>query len=246
MQKEISDKIIYEAKKIEIDKHPGFRDIIAGCIDWGLNLENASILVEDNKIIFNEELPEKRLFEDALTRHSRNVVIIINEGSNIKIVFQKIYKDFKFFKHDNGRNLIGPEQEYLGFVEIRTIDENGIEIKRTQEKRNIDSVVVERTNAERRGIRNVYYTKDMKGKRVKAGIGVINLIPEHHSFFQKLDYVEAPENDVIVEQVIDEILNNCFKNLTEKQKYGLMQLENSNFVSYIIEDIERNTKSNHR
>ena len=244
MKSETLEKIAEAAKKFGIDKHPGFKDILQGCTAWGLNLENAEVKIEttngkDRYLVISEKKYESP--KNGYRPSEYLAVIEKKDNNNIVLSIIQKLKQRPKYKQENGREVTGPEKEYMALKEIRNIDENGIERKRTLEIRNIDNVMIERETIQRRGLQEIFYTKEEHFRTTITGIGAIEYYPEHNAYYQKLDYTSPPETPTICNSVSDKELQECFKHLTEKQKEGLMKLHNSSFtVSQLMN--ETNTK----
>ena len=81
---ELIARINEEAKKIGIDKHPGFKDAINDCTAAVLDLEGATVEVKNDKLIIKKEQHHDFF-------HETNHIVIISK-SNSDIILEIIQK----------------------------------------------------------------------------------------------------------------------------------------------------------
>lgn len=234
-KEEVYSLIKAKLEEIGVVNHPGTKEIIEGCFEWGMKPEEASVDVENGCVVvstkyFVSPVPTN----ESGVATSKRFAIIENKDDNIIL---KNGDYIKAYKVENGKNL--GQKEYVSTVNERVINQYGIEVKWKQETHNFDGVVTKGFNVERRGIQEVY-RESFNGLHSKKEIGAIELDKLESlsaSYLEVSDSSQYSYAPLTAEQIED-----ATSKLTPAQQSYLKTLPNNGVVVRVTRSDELDGK----
>ena len=168
-EEEVYRTIENKLEEIGVVNHPGIKNIIKGCFDFGMKPENVTIEVKDGNVVIDKHYQVEAINSDLpAAAASEKFATIQNNENNITLTTGTFCKENEVV---NGK-LTGRSGDYLGETVERKINEYGIEMDRTDKTYNFDGVVTTSLKLQRRGLQEVFYEYSRREGYRETGIGI--------------------------------------------------------------------------
>ena len=214
-------------EEIGIVNHPGIKEIISGCFDWGMTPEEASVEVKNGSVVVSKKYSVNPIGTDKPdVAISERFAIIKKQEDNVVLTIGSLQNAYKVKD-----NKVWGQKEFLSQTEERIINQYGIEMKRTGKEFNFDGIATHGFTCERRGIQEVYYER-FYGHDSEKGIASIEV--------DKLESLSIVRPDKSVNynyqsSLSDEQIEKFTSKLTPAQQLFLKNLPNDGLLPRVID-----------
>lgn len=229
-EEEVYRTIENKLEEIGVVNHPGIKNIIKGCFDFGMEPENVTIEVKDGNVVIDKHYQVEAINSNLPdSAASERFATIQNNENNITLTTGTVYKENEVV---NGK-LTGRSGDYLGETVERKINEYGIEMDRTDKTYNFDGVVTTSLKLQRRGLQEVFYEYSRREGYRETGIGI-------NEDYDKLESLLSFNRPRSLSQFTDchpisyEDIQKFSAHLTPKQQLFLSKLPNNGLLYRVL------------
>lgn len=226
-EEEVYRTIENKLEEIGVVNHPGIKNIIKGCFDFGMEPENVTIEVKDGNVVIDKHYQVEAINSDLpAAAASEKFATIQNNENNITLTTGTFCKENEVV---NGK-LTGRSGDYLSTKVERKINEYGIEMDRTYKTYNFDGVVTSSLNLQRRGLQKVFYEYSRRDGFSETGIGSVDLDRLENLSFNRPDLSQF----IDCHPISYEDIQKFSAHLTPKQQLFLSKLPNDGLLYRVL------------